>query len=246
MPADAPKILIVDDEYTNVEFFNVMLTRLGYTVETAGGGDEAIEKILAMKPDLVLLDNILPDKTGWEVTRLVKQDPRFADVADTPIIMFSAMNEVEDKIEGFELGIEDYITKPYNFSEVLARIQSVLRHRELSKQVLRRERRLGLAESLNNSLVYFTTHVKEPLETLGRSADTVAVDDVAEVNAFIEQAKATSNEILATLRGLDDEVRDLKGRDAQLRLEDVSLEDLEEKYRKHAGAAMQAKVGSSR
>ena len=245
MPPNTPKILIVDDERINVEFFHVMLTRLGYAVETAGDGDEAVEKILAGKPDLVLLDNILPNKTGWEITRLVKQDPGFADVADTSIIMFSAMNEVEDKIEGFELGIEDYITKPFNFSEVLARIQSVLRHRELSKQVLRRERRLGLAESLNNSLVYFTTHVKEPLETLGRSAETVAVDDVAEVNAFIGQVKATSNEILATLRGLDEEVHELKNRDAQLRSEDVSLEDLEAKYRKHAELAMQRKAGSS-
>lgn len=246
MSANAPKILIVDDEHINVEFFNVMLTRLGYTVETAGDGDEAIDKILAVKPDLVLLDNILPNKTGWEITRLVKQDPQFAEVADTSIIMFSAMNEVEDKIEGFELGIEDYITKPFNFSEVLARIQSVLRHRELSKQVLRRERRLGLAESLNNSLVYFTTHVKEPLETLGRSAETVAVDNVEQINAFLEQVKATSTEILATLRGLDEEVRDLKGRDAELRSGDVSLEDLEAKYRKHAELAMQGKAEPSR
>ena len=124
MSQTAPRILVVDDEHINVEFFQVMLSRLGYDVSTASDGETALERIVDDHPDLVLLDNILPGRTGWEITRLVKRDEAYAEVRDTAIIMFSAMDDVEDKVEGFELGIEDYITKPFNFSEVLALVNS--------------------------------------------------------------------------------------------------------------------------
>lgn len=226
-------ILIVDDEKINLEFFQVMLSRLGYRVLTTEDGEEALELIVNEKPDLVLLDNILPGKTGWEVTREIKQDEQYRDVADTPIVMFSAMDDVEDKVEGFELGIEDYITKPFNFSEVLARIQAVLRQHELSRQVANRERRLTLVESLRNSLLYFTKHVKDPITKLLNEAGALDVSDSELVETFrrhiIEEAKQT----LASIEGLEEEVSDLQNQDSALRAGEVSLEELERKYRKH-------------
>ncbi|WP_103679847.1 response regulator transcription factor [Alkalispirochaeta sphaeroplastigenens] len=239
MAQNTPKILVVDDEHINVDFFEVMLSRLGYTVVTAGDGDEALDQILREKPDLVLLDNILPGRTGWEVTRLVKQDPDYAQVASTPIIMFSAMDEVEDKIEGFELGIEDYITKPYNFSEVLARIQAVLRQRELSRQVVRRERRLALVDSLNNSLAYFTRHIKNPIQGLSDAARALDVRDPEAVQSFVELVLAQTAEALATVEGLEDEVQELQTQGDELKSKEISLEDLESKFRKHAAMAVQ-------
>ncbi|MCK4516730.1 MAG: response regulator, partial [Spirochaetaceae bacterium] len=151
------KILIVDDEQINLDFFEVMLTKLGFEVEKASDGEEALEAVRDARPDLIVLDNIMPKLSGWEVTKILKQDEAYSEFRDVPIIMFSAMDDVKDKIEGFELGIEDYITKPFNFSEVLARIKAVLRNHELGQQVIQRERRLALVESLNKSLVYFTT-----------------------------------------------------------------------------------------
>ncbi len=231
--AETTKILIVDDERINVEFFEVMLTRLGYDVITGEDGDEALDLIVNEQPDLVLLDNILPGRTGWEVTRAVKTDDQYGDVADTPIIMFSAMDDVEDKVEGFQLGIEDYITKPFNFSEVLARIQAVLRQHELTKQVSRRESRLRLLESLRNSLQYFTRHVKEPIGNIIAAARDLDQSQSEAVRAFTDRVIEESGGILASIEGLEEEIAELENRDSALRANEVSLEDLEKKFRKH-------------
>jgi DNA-binding response OmpR family regulator len=154
------KILIVDDEQLNLEFFEVMLSKLGFIVEKAEDGIEALEKVKRFYPDLILLDNIMPRMTGWEVTKTLKGDPKYRDI---PIIMFSALDDVKDKIEGFELGVDDYITKPFNFSEVLARIRVVLRNQELFAQIAVRESRLCLAEELSedikNSLANFVNSI---------------------------------------------------------------------------------------
>jgi DNA-binding response OmpR family regulator len=143
------KILIVDDERINLDFFEVMLSKLGFVVEEATDGLEALEKVKKFYPDLILLDNIMPRMSGWEVTKTLKDDPRYREI---PIIMFSALDDVKDKVAGFELGVDDYITKPFNFSEVLARIKATLRSRELFAQIVVRESRLSLAEELNRDM----------------------------------------------------------------------------------------------
>lgn len=246
MSQTAPRILVVDDEHINVEFFRVMLSRLGYEVSTAEDGDTALERIVADKPDVVLLDNLLPGRTGWEITKLVKQDPDYTEYAGTSIIMFSAMDDVEDKVEGFELGIEDYITKPFNFSEVLARIQAVVRQRELSRQVIRRERRLALVESLNNSLVYFTRHIKEPIENLRSAAESINPADADSVRAFLERVLNETQGTLTTVEALEDEVRELQSQGDELKSEELSLADLESKFRKHAAMTLTDVEGSGR
>lgn len=145
---DKKRILIVDDEQINLEFFDVMLSKLGFRVEMAENGLEALEIIKKNKPDLILLDNVMPKLSGWEVTRLLKTNKEYAEYSDIPIIMFSAMDDVKDKVEGLELGADDYITKPFNFSEVLARIRVVLRTRDLIRQIEYREDRLSMAEGI--------------------------------------------------------------------------------------------------
>ncbi|MDR1894481.1 MAG: response regulator [Spirochaetales bacterium] len=134
--SEKTKILIGDDEPLNLNFFEVMLSRLGFEVILASGGEEALEKITESRPDLIMVDNLMRGLSGWELTRLLKQDRNYRAYRDIPIIMFSALDSVKDKIEGFELGVEDYITKPYNFSEVLARIRSALRRREMARRAL--------------------------------------------------------------------------------------------------------------
>src|SRR5512138_1127168 len=93
------KILIVDDEQINLDFFDVMLTKLGFKIERAEDGEEALEMVASTKPDLIILDNIMPKLSGWEVTRILKTDEEYEEFRDTPIIMFSAMDDVKDKIE---------------------------------------------------------------------------------------------------------------------------------------------------
>jgi DNA-binding response OmpR family regulator len=227
------KILIVDDEQINLDFFEVMLTKLGFEVAKASDGEEALGAVRENDPDLIVLDNIMPKLSGWEVTRILKRDDEYRDYASTPIIMFSAMDDVKDKIEGFELGVEDYITKPFNFSEVLARIKAVLRNHELSQQVVQRERRIALIESLNSSLVYFTEHLKEPMQSLRAAADTVEAGEEASIQAFVELVRQQARQTLATLEGLEDEIAELTRKGDEIRAGEVTLDDLEDKYQKH-------------
>ena len=227
------RILIVDDEPINLEFFDVMLSKLGFQVEKAADGEEALERVQATNPDLIILDNIMPKLSGWEVTRKLKHDPELRRYRNTPIIMFSAMNEVKDRIEGFEQGVDDYITKPFNFSEVLARIKAVLRSRELSRQLSRREKRIAVVESLNSSLVFFTQHIKKPISDLLGMAEKTQATDAAEMEKLLTLLRKEGREILATLRGLEDEVAELRGRGEKLKQGDLSLDDLEKKLRKN-------------
>src|SRR6056297_1805095 len=154
------KILIVDDEQINLDFFEVMLTKLGFEVAKASDGEEALDAVTEHVPDLIVLDNIMPKLSGWEVTRILKRDERYEQYAGIPIIMFSAMDDVKDKIEGFELGVEDYITKPFNFSEVLARIRAVLRSRRMSDQMKMKQKKVDRAEHMNSTVLGFLDRLK--------------------------------------------------------------------------------------
>jgi DNA-binding response OmpR family regulator len=227
------KILIVDDEPINLEFFDVMLSKLGFSVEKADDGDVALEKIKENEPDLIILDNIMPRLSGWEVTKILKNDKHYQKYRAIPIIMFSAMNEVKDKIEGLELGVDDYITKPFNFSEVLARIRVVLRNRELSQQIARRELRIAVIESLNKSLIYFTQHIKTPISKLLAKAEKVKTPGTKELKDLVEFIKTESQEIFATLSGLEDEIKELQNKGDDLKRGELTVDDLEEKFQKH-------------
>ena len=198
------RILIADDEAINLDFFDLMLSKLGYSVEKARDGEEALEKVKKFHPDLVLLDNIMPKMTGFEITKIIKNDPKYRDI---PIIMLSALDDVKDKVEGFELGVDDYITKPFNFYEVLARIKASLRNREIYAQIVLRESRLALAEKLNvdmkNELVEFTQTVDELEKLHGISPKSKKLrKHLAELNSNIEKTIAEWEQLKKSEIGL--------------------------------------------
>jgi DNA-binding response OmpR family regulator len=209
-----------------------MLSKLGFEVAKAENGEEALEAVQSFKPDLVLLDNIMPGLTGWEVTKKLKTDEKFEDCREIPVIMFSAMDSVEDKIEGFELGVDDYITKPFNFSEVLARIRAVLRGRELRSQITRREKRIAVIESLNQSLLFFTRHIRKPVTEILDRIKAADPSSEKQMKSLLEFVRKEQQEILAALSSLEGEVEELKGQATRLKEGDLALVDLEEKYRK--------------
>jgi len=227
------KILIVDDDKVTLDFFDIMLTKLDYEVIKAKDGIEALEKVKIHNPDLMLLDNLLPKMTGFEVTQIIKKDKEFSDFKDLPIIMFSALDDPKDKVLGLEMGIEDYITKPFNFSEVLARIRNVIRHKELVKQLLKRERRLAVLESLNTNLIAFTRHIKKPLATLHDEVSKLVIKDNEELSAFISKFKDDYNGMLAMQEGIEEQIRDIENKKNKLKEEELSLEELEKRISKY-------------
>jgi two-component system, OmpR family, alkaline phosphatase synthesis response regulator PhoP len=118
------RILVVDDDKQIVRLVRSYLEQAGYAVLTAADGTTALRTIRTERPDLVVLDLMLPDQDGWTVTRAVRGD---ANQADLPIIMLTARVEDTDKIVGLEIGADDYIAKPFNPRELVARVRAVLR-----------------------------------------------------------------------------------------------------------------------
>jgi DNA-binding response OmpR family regulator len=123
----AATILVVDDERNIVQLVRLYLSKEGFRVESASSGREALEKVQPVRPDLVLLDLMLPEMDGWEVCRRLRKQ------GDLPIIMVTARDDDVDKIVGLELGADDYLTKPFNPRELVARIKAVLRRSESGK-----------------------------------------------------------------------------------------------------------------
>ena len=224
------RILLVDDEQINLEFFDVMLTKLGFVVEKAEDGQEALELVKRWKPDLIMLDNVMPKLSGWEVTKLLKTSEEYREFAEVPIIMFSAMDDVKDKVEGLELGADDYITKPFNFSEVLARIRAVLRTRELVGQIERREARLDIAEKMNEEVLSFARGLKEPLESIMAKAKSLSPAD-AETKAFVEKCSKEAARELAKLDAVTAAVSSLRNEAESLKKSETDLPALKRRLR---------------
>jgi DNA-binding response OmpR family regulator len=194
------KILVVDDEPINVDFFEVMLSKLGYTMESSNNGKDALEKVKTFHPDLILLDNIMPRMSGWEVTKILKSNAKTRDI---PIIMLSALDDVKDKVEGFEMGIADYITKPFNFSEVLARIRVVLRNRELFSQLELRESRLALAQKMAEDIQGRLGELEEALKDTEGKGAAKAKAVLADLQAEYDTVKNSWYEVKDREIGMD-------------------------------------------
>jgi DNA-binding response OmpR family regulator len=124
----AATILVVDDERHIVELARIYLRNEGYQVEAAYDGLEALEKARAVKPALIVLDLMLPELDGMEVCRAIRKE------SDVPIVMLTARSDDVDKIIGLEIGADDYLTKPFNPRELVARIKAVLRRSEAGKR----------------------------------------------------------------------------------------------------------------
>jgi two-component system phosphate regulon response regulator PhoB len=122
----AERILVVDDEPDLLELVRVNLRQAGYDVETAEAGREALETLRRSPPDLMVLDLMLPDLSGTEICRRVRQDP---ELAALPIVMLTAKADEVDRVVGLELGADDYVTKPFSPRELTLRVRAVLRRR---------------------------------------------------------------------------------------------------------------------
>ena len=119
-----PKILVVDDNQETVRAVRVYLEQDGFEVFSAFDGTTALHALHRVRPDLVVLDLMLPDRDGMDITRAIRKDSALSQI---PIIMLTARIDAEDRIHGLEIGADDYITKPFNPREVAARVRSVLR-----------------------------------------------------------------------------------------------------------------------
>ena len=115
------KILVVDDSKTELHHLSDILGKRGYLVRTAENGEEALRRLEEDKPHLILMDVVMPGQNGFQLTRAITRDPRFADV---PVIMCTSKNQETDKVWGMRQGARDYIVKPVNADELIAKIKA--------------------------------------------------------------------------------------------------------------------------
>lgn len=158
-------VLVVDDQTANIQVVGTMLTREGYEVIPATSGVQALQRMTARQPDLVLLDVMMPDMDGFEVCRRLREHP---DTATLPVIFVSAANDTDAMMRGLEAGGVDYITKPFNKAELLARVRNQVdlqRARETAARALRER----------ENIISMVAHdLKNPLGAIRFSAQTLA------------------------------------------------------------------------
>ena len=185
------RILVVDDHPDNVEIIDARLSSRGYQIETAANGQEALARVHANPPHLILCDVMMPVMDGYEVSRRVKNDESLPYI---PIILVTARDSTADKVEGLEAGADDYLTKPINFPELEARVRSMLRIKRLQDELDLKNRELertnqelevanrklrklsitdGLTELFNHRHVHELLH--EEFERSRRSGEPLAV-----------------------------------------------------------------------
>ncbi len=178
------KILVVDDVAVNVQLLTTYLTSVGYNVIAARDGQEALEKVVACNPDLILLDVMMPKFNGFEVCERIKADESTRIV---PVIMVTALNEIEDKIKATEAGADDFVSKPFNKLELLTRVKSLLRIKELHDQLntkvkeleeaQERLRQLAITDGLTGLFNhrYFKEHLEQELYRASRHHSEVSL-----------------------------------------------------------------------
>mgnify|MGYP000539577118 FL=1 len=188
------KILVIDDLPENVFMLQDRLEHEGYEVITAYNGSTGIEKALSELPDLILLDVMMPDITGIEVCRRLVNDPATKDI---PIILVTAKSGADDTKEGLEAGAFDYIKKPFNRIELLARVKSALKLSEAHKLLLEAEKR----DTFMATVVTANHKIKQPLTLLSLSS--------AAIKRELEKDEISKDLILKRMNYIDIAIKEI-------------------------------------
>jgi len=182
-----PKILVVDDNADNVELLAKRLKALGYSTCEAYDGEQALVRVAEEDPDLIILDVMMPKLDGFEVCRRLKTDERTRTI---PVIMLTAKREVPDKIRGLDTGADDYVTKPFNPQELMARVRSLLTLRTLQEKRATEEK-LGALGQMAEGVAH---EVRNPMVTIGGFARRIR-DRLPEEDPLREYAEHIIKEV---------------------------------------------------
>lgn len=157
-------ILTVDDITTNIMLLKAVLSRAKYKIVTAGGGIEALEKVEMEKPDLILLDIMMPDMDGYEVIKQLKANPAHQDI---PVIFLTALHNPEDFVKGFKLGASDYVSKPFNHEELITRVTHHIYLAAAQRTIMQQRDELQATVEARDKMYSVIAHdMRSPIGTL--------------------------------------------------------------------------------
>lgn len=188
------KILVIDDLPENIFILQDRLAQEGYEVITAYGGNDGMEKAYSTLPDLILLDVMMPDMSGLDVCKTLVNDEKTKHI---PIILVTAKAGAEDTKEGLEAGAFDYIKKPFNRIELIARVKSALKLSEANQQLLEVEKRTTFIATI----VTANHKIKQPLTLLSLSS--------AAIKNELEKEEFTRESILSRVKYIDAAIKDI-------------------------------------
>jgi DNA-binding response OmpR family regulator len=188
------KILVIDDLPENIFILQDRLAQEGYEVITAYGGNDGMEKAYSTLPDLILLDVMMPDMSGLDVCKTLVNDEKTKHI---PIILVTAKAGAEDTKEGLESGAFDYIKKPFNRVELMARVKSALKLSEANQQLLEVEKRTTFIATI----VTANHKIKQPLTLLSLSS--------AAIKKELEKEEFTRESILSRVKYIDAAIKDI-------------------------------------
>jgi len=205
--ASAPLLLVVDDDTVNVELLCDLLQALDYRTVGAMSGEAALRAARERRPDLVLLDIMMPGMNGYEVCRRLKADPETAAI---PVVFVTALSDTADKVEAIEAGGDDFLTKPFNRPVLVARIRSLLRLKAANDELERQYRKLRELERLKDDLTRMVVHdLKSPLSALLGSLELAVDGDLGPLSARAHSLLADAQERGADVLLMIDNLMDL-------------------------------------
>ena len=200
-------ILVVDDDPLLQEVLKTKLERSGYIVAVAEDGEVALDYISQKLPDLVLLDIKMPGMDGYEVCKRLRADEKTKAL---PILMLTAYGGLNHVIKGMESGADDYISKPYEIEEVLVRVRSLLRVRQIERELREKETHLAKIEAISQLMVTMTHHINNSLVIINGRAQVAEFNRPKSVERLIEACKKETQRISAVLQSLEDMAGQMK------------------------------------
>ncbi len=218
-----PTVLVVDDTPQNVELLEAYLIPEKYNVVVAYDGVEALERVAEIPPDIVLLDIMMPRMNGYEVCKTLKSDEKTRFI---PIVMITALKELDDKIQSIEAGADDFLTKPYNKLELLTRIKSLIRVKALHDDLEQSYRELQELERTKDNLTQMIIHdLKNPLTGIKANIEIVGMEELQETQECLEAAQRSCDLLFNMIQDLLD-ISKMEEGQLNLNLGPVNIEEL--------------------
>jgi DNA-binding response OmpR family regulator len=204
---ERPLILVVDDEPLALDIAEMSLARHGFSPIVARGGEEGWQRILNDKPDLVLLDITMPDIDGFEVFERIRSSD---EIQTMPVIFVTARDDLEHKVRGLELGAIDYITKPYNPNELVARVRTTLRLQRLEREAGEKDREAAKRQIVETLLITLAHYINNAVAAIQGYTAITSSDDPEAVDRMKSVVDRQSHVVSETIKAIEEMLQELK------------------------------------